>query len=311
MKTSITMAAVAALLALSVPRAASATPGVSIDSARLAPQPRTELRASIDKARLADPAAFRDVREILAHARETDKRARGRKAPLAAHLANLGTRSLLPLLELLAFDAPPLAPGETTRDRAVLERDIVEATGLPHDVRATPVLLALLARDADFQTTRTTAEAVGRLETPEAASALVSSANSAVGERATAIFAGMGWCHRTAVAQALAARLASHPDEALAAHLVKSLGRAGNAWAWKTLADRTEESAARETAARALVAAYVYYTGDVREAAAKALLVVDDSHAEALLQAARRGASPDAAAAIDDLARRLAENPTH
>jgi hypothetical protein len=113
------------------------------------------------------------------------------------------------------------------------------------------------------------------------------------------------------IAHTLADRLRGKPDDATAKHVVKSLGQVGNAWAWKTLADRGDEPAARETAAKALVAAYVQYGGEVREAAAKALLVVDDAHTTTLVEAARRGASPDVALALDELAQRLASNPTH
>lgn len=288
---------------------ASAAP-VGIDAAKLAPQTRSELRTNIDKARVSDPSAFKDVREIVAHAREADKRARGRKAPIALHLAGLGTKALMPLLELVAFDATPLAPNESAADRASVQRDIVEAIGLLKDARAMPVLVAVLAKEGDFATTRTAAEAVARLDSDDAANTLVATLGKATGERATAILAGMGACHRAVIARTLADRLASRPDDATAKHVVKSLGQVGNAWAWKTLSERGDEAAARETAARALVTAYVQYGGEVREAAAKALLVVDDSHTNALLEGARRGASPDVALALDELATRLASNPT-
>jgi hypothetical protein len=289
---------------------AAATPGISIDSAKLKPEARADLKASIDKARVTDATTFRDVRELVAHARELDRRARGRKAAISMQLAGLGQKALLPMLELVAFDAPPLAAGETAAERASVQRDLIEAIGLLHDVRATPVLLAILARDGDFDTTRTAAEAVARLESADAASALLAALGKASGDRATAILSGMGACHHKVIAEALGGRLNAHPDEAAARHVVKALGHVGNAWAWQTLADRSEEAAVREAAARALVGAYVYYTGDVREAAAKALLVVDDAHTTALLEAARRSASPELALALDELARRLAENPT-
>jgi hypothetical protein len=308
MKLMTTMATLLCGLALGAP--ASAAPGISIDAARLAPQTRTELRASIDKARALDPAAFHEVRDLVAKARDLDSHARGRKAPVSLRLAQLGTKALLPMLELVAFDAPALAPGETPADRASVSRDLVEAIGLLHDPRAMPVLVAVLARDGDFATTRTSAEAVARMDTDEAASALVASVGKATGERATAILAGMGSCHRAVVARTLADRLAARPDDAAARHVMKSLGHVGSAWAWKTLADRRDEAASRETAARALVSAYVQYTGEARDAAGKALLVVDDSHTNALIEAARRGASGDAALALDELARRFADNPT-
>jgi hypothetical protein len=300
-----------ALGGLSVASVASATPGIAIDSARLPPLARAELKASIDKARVSDASTFRDVRDVVAHAREADRRARGRKAPVALHLAGMGTKALLPMLELVAFDAPPLAAGETAAERASVQRDLIEAIGLLHDVRATPVLVAILAREGDFEATRTAAEAVARLETADAATALLAALGKASGERANAILAGMGACHRKVIADTLAMRLSARPDETTARHVVKALGKVGNAWAWPTLADRSDEAQVREAASRALVAAYVHYTVDVREAAAKALLVVDDTHTEALVEAARRGASADLALALDELARRLAANPTH
>ena len=300
-------------LALSAPGTASAAAGISLDAAKLPPQTRTELRASIDKARALDPAAFHDVREVFAKARELDSHARGRKAPISLRLAQLGTKALLPMLELVAFDAPALAPisrAETAADRASVSRDLVEAIGLLRDPRARPVLVAVLAREGDFATTRTSAEAVARMDDDEAANALVASLGKATGERATAILAGMGSCHRAVIARTLADRLAARPDDAAARHVMKSLGHVGSAWAWKTLADRHDEAASRETAARALVSAYVQYTGEVRDAAAKALLVVDDAHTVALIEAARRGAPADTAVALDELARRFAQNPT-
>ena len=310
MKLVISLATLLCGVALCAPGTASAAPGISLDAAKLAPQTRTELRASIDKARALDPAAFHEVRDLFARARELDSHARGRKAPVSLRMAQLGTKALLPMLELVAFDAPALAPGETSAQRASVSRDLVEAIGLLRDPRAMPVLVAVLAREGDFATTRTSAEAVARMDTDEAANALVASVSKASGERATAILAGMGACHRVVVAQTLADRLAAHPDEAAARHVMKSLGHVGSAWAWKTLADHGEEAASREVAARALVSAYVYYTGEARDAAAKALLVVDDSHTPALLEAARRGATGDVAIALDELARRFAQNPT-
>ncbi len=308
MKTVTTMATLLCGLALAT--TVSAAPSTSIDPAKLPAQARTELRANIDKARLSDPAAFRDVRDVFAGAREADRHARGRKAPTSLRLAGMGTKALLPMLELVAFDAPPLAPGETAAERASATRDLVEAIGLLRDTRAMPVLVAVLARENDFETTRAAAEAIARLDSAEAAATLVSSVSKASGERATAILSGMGSCHRSVVAQTLSDRLAAHPDDTVARHVIKSLGHVGGAWAWKSLPDRGEEAAARETAARALVVGYVKYDGEVREAAAKALFVVDDLHTNALIEAARRSAGAEVALALDELARRFAQNPT-
>jgi hypothetical protein len=307
-KIMITVASLLCGLALSA--SASASPGFAVDSTKLVASHRAALRTNIDKARLADPAAFHKVREIVAHAREADKQARGRKAPNSLRLAGLGSKGLMPMLELVAFDAPPLATGETAADRASVARDLIEAIGLLKDRRAMPVLVAILERESDAATTRTAAEAVARMDSDEAANVLVANVEKATGDRATAILAGMGSCHRTLVARTLAARLAAHPDDASAHPIIKSLGHAGSAWAWKTLSDRTEEAATRETAARALVTVFVQYAGEAREAAAKALMVVDDAHTNAFIEAARRGAPADTAVALDELARRFASNPT-
>ena len=309
-RTKIMLAAASLLCGLALSASASAAPGLAVDSTKLVASHRATLRANIDKARLADPTAFRDVHEIVAHAREADKHARGRKAPISLRLAGLGTKALMPMLELAAFDAPPLAAGETAADRASVTRALIEAIGLLRDARSMPVLVAILERDSDAATTRTAAEAVARMESDEAANVLVADVEKATSDRATAILAGMGSCHRTLVARTLADRLAAHPDDAAAHQILKSLGHAGGAWAWKTLSDRSEEAATREIAARALVTAFVRYGGDAREAAAKALLVVDDVHTNALIEAARRGAPADTAIALDELARRFANNPT-
>lgn len=310
-RTNMAITTAALLCGLALSTSASAAPGLALDSTRLVASQRATLRTSIDKARLADPAAFHDVREIVSHAREADKHARGRKAPSSLRLAALGTKALLPMLELVTFDAPALAPGETAAERASVARDVIEAIGLLKDARSMPVLVAILERDSDPATTRTAAEAVARMDSDEAANVLVANVAKATGDRATAILAGMGSCHRTVVAKTLADRLAAHPDDAAAHQLIKSLGHAGSAWAWKTLSDRSEEAATRETAAQALVTAYVQYGGEAREAAAKALLVVDDAHTSSLVEAARRGANAETALALDELARRFASNPTH
>jgi hypothetical protein len=267
---------------------------------------RVQLQRDISRARAADPATFRAVRKLAVSAKEHDKRARGGKAPLALHFRALGAKALMPMLEMVAFDAGAVPP----EARSSVRRDLVEAIGLLRDARAVPALTEVLAKDTDPAMTRTAAEALGRMDSPEAAAILVSSLAAAQGDRETAILAGMGSCHRDAVARALAAALAKAPEPAKAMVIARSLGRVGNAWAWRTLADRSEESAARATAAEALVAAYVTYRGEAREAFAKALLVVDAPESSALLERARRGASGETALALDALAQRIDANPT-
>jgi hypothetical protein len=232
------------------------------------------------------------------------------------HFKVLGQRALMPMLELLAFEGH--APADLTPSaRAALRVGLLEAVGIIRDARAVPVLARVALRERDVDTTRASADALGRIGTDEAFGALVAAlesadaAGAASGERVQALLLGVGSSRRIDGATLLAKRLDAHPDPATAKAAAKALGTAGNAWAWKTLASRTDEGAVREIAARALVKAYVGYAGEARTAASNALMVVDDVHTAALVTEARRTASADQTAALDELTARLAANPTH
>ncbi|HVH46593.1 MAG TPA: hypothetical protein VM925_29835 [Labilithrix sp.] len=101
-------------------------------------------------------------------------------------------------------------------------------------------------------------------------------------------------------------------NEEHGAIIAKSLGGVGNAWAWRTLSNQAEASATRAIAARALVDIYVSEknAADVREQAAKAILVVDAPSTPSLIARARTTASHDTLAMLDELERRFASNPT-
>ncbi|MBX3215800.1 MAG: HEAT repeat domain-containing protein [Labilithrix sp.] len=293
----------------------AATPGVAAAAPmspaafRMPAKSFAELSAQIAKARTVDPRAFVSVNGIVSHAPEADARARGRKAPVALYLAKLGPSALMPMLELLAVDAPRGIPAESAPG---LRRDLIEAVGLLKDARALPVLYAILDDTTeDAATVRTVTEAVARMGTDEAAARIVGALDASKdADRTRSILAGMGECRRLRVADALASRLRSTTDEATARAAARSLGRAGNAWAWKTVADRRDEAKIRETAARALVDAYVRRDGEARYAASNALMVVDAPETPALVAEAKKGASPETAKALDTLAARFARNPT-
>jgi hypothetical protein len=120
----------------------------------------------------------------------------------------------------------------------------------------------------------------------------------------------MGDCRRIRVTEAIAARLRTTNDDATARAAARSLGRAGNAWAWKTIADRSEESRIRGVAARSLVESYVRHTGEERMAASNALMVVDAPETLTFIADAKRGASPEVVKALDALEARFARNPS-
>lgn len=299
-----------ALGSAAVPKTARAAPvEVQIAAARMRAQEVADLRRDVARARTAEPRSFAAVSKIVARAPEADARARARKAPIALYVAKLGPSALMPALEMLAFALPRDVPAAAA---PALRRDLIEAVGLLHDGRSLAVLSAILDDPSEeLETTRTVSEAIARVGSDEAASRLLAAlASAGSGERARAILAGMGECRQSNVVEALAARLRSAGDDATARVTARALGRAGNAWAWRTMPDRGEEARIREIAARALVEAFVRHGGEARGAASNALMVVDAPQTPALISEAKKSAAPEVQRALDDLAARFARNPT-
>ena len=298
-------------LLLGATMTASAAHAAPIDAQtavfRMPSKPLPDLQKDVAKARAIDPRAFVAVSGIVSHAADADARARGRKAPIALYLAKLGPSALMPMLEMLAVEAPRGVPAASAPG---VRRDLIEAVGLLKDPRALPVLTSILGDSTeDAETTRTVAEAVARIGTDEAATHLLTALERSKADRTRAILAGMGDCRRLRVTEAIASHLRATNDESVARAAARSLGRAGNAWAWKTVADKTEEARIRETAARALVDAYVRRDGEARYAASNALMGVDAPATPALIAEAKKGASAETAKALDALAERFARNP--
>lgn len=264
-------------------------------------KPSVALKNDFARARQIDPAPFINVSTIVAAAPSAHAKARGRRAPVAQQLARLGTAATLPMLEKLTEEQSP-----------VVRRDLIEALGLVGDARSTAVLGGIV-RDAaeDADTTRTTAEALARIGTDEAAAHLLGALDASSGApiRTRALLGGMGELRKARVTEAIAARVRTGDDDTVRI-AARALGRAGNAWAWKTLADKSEETRVRETAAKALVAAFVAHTGEARTAASNALMVVDAAITPSLISDARATANAETEAALDQLAERFAHNPS-
>jgi hypothetical protein len=314
MKLSLGLLAAITLATTTAP-ASAASVGLAVDASELPATSRSSLKADIEQARIETPDLFRQVHDVARRAGELDAAARRPGMPLTMHFKVLGPRALMPMLEMLAFEGH--APSDLTATaHAALRVGLVEAVGIVRDARAVPVLARIALRERDVDMTRASADALGRLGTNEAFTALVTALESAEsgatggGERVLALLAGVGSSRRVDGVKLLTKRLDARPDAVTAKAIARSLGTAGNAWAWKTLASRTDEATVRELAARALVKAYGAYSGEARMAASNALLVVDDVHTPSLIADARKGASPDNAATLDELAARFAKNPT-
>jgi hypothetical protein len=289
---------------------ARATSGVVLSSEALPVIVKARLESDVRRARAERPQAFLELRELYKRLPELDRRKRGRLAPVAQLLAGLGHGALLPMLEMLALDAPARADLTDSAWRA-LRVGLIDATGRLRDARARPIFEAILdGSESDELVVSTAAEALGRLGDDAAAKKLVLLAGTP-GPKQKAVLGGMGDCRRLSIASALADELARTKSAETAEIVVRSLGRVGNAWAWRTpavLKYSSEESEIRATAARALLAAFVRYEGRVRQAASNALLVVDDPKTLERIAAARRQV-PQVAPALDALARRVARNP--
>jgi hypothetical protein len=274
---------------------------------QLPAQELAALRREVAHARARDARPFSEVAKIVTLAPELNAAARARRAPIALYIAKLGPSALLPLLELLAIDPPRGLPEKSAQ---TMRQELIEAVGLLRNPRALRVLSPILEDAAeDIETTRAAAEAIARVGTDVAADELVAALATSTEDRARAVVSGMGECRRLRVIQAVAERLRTTTDEATARAAIRTLGRAGNAWVWPTIRDRAEELPIRETAARALVEAFIRHEGDVRTAASNALMVVDARETTALIAEAKRTAGPEAANALDALASRFANNP--
>ncbi|EYF00958.1 hypothetical protein [Chondromyces apiculatus] len=284
--------------------------GALLAPSRLAPAERTRLTADIAAARAAHPEAFKALAEVRRQLPALDESRRGRMASVTPLLKRLGADALYPMLDQLAVEGG--ARGELTETAWLTWRvSLLEATGMLRDARTAPVLTAILDAPAtDFEVMREAASALGKLGTDAAATKLTALA-ATEGPKQAAVLAGMGACRRHAVARALAASVAKTSDQATLRHVVHALGDVGSAWAWKTpvISASGEETATRAEAAKALVSAFVAHDGEVRRAAATAILVVDDPSTPALIQASRQNASPETLAALDTLARRFAASP--
>jgi hypothetical protein len=298
--------------------AAALTTALGIDSARaegvtnvrqLDAAQRSVLVAKISQAKAQQPGAFAAIAKAPAMAIDLDRNKRGRFAPLGRHFRQLGKSALMPMLEMLAVSGPRRAE-LTDGAWLALRVGLIEGVGAQRAPIAQPVLNAILDGETDYWVVRAAAEAIGRYGDDASAKKLVALAKTA-GPKQNAVLSAIGDCRRRVVAETLSNMLRAPASDAQARLVIDALGDVGNSWAWKTpnVAKYGEESAVRAAAAKALVAAFVKYDGQLRQQAQKAILLVDDPSTPALVAAAKASASPAARAALEKLATKLDQNP--
>ncbi len=317
MSTRKTCAAIGSALLIFGALLSHASPAIAAEGVLIAPghlglKDRNALSADVQAAKSAHPLAFAAVSELRKRLPELDAQKRGRLAPISPMLRSIGAEGLFPMLAEIAVDASPR--GDLTDSAWKAWRiGLIEAVGSLRDPRAEPVIAAILSgSENDFAIIKAAASAFGKIGTDRVAARLIAMSKTE-GPKQKAIWAGMGDCRRTKIAAALAAALASKPEESTAKLLIKSLGDVGSAWAWKTpvIAVSGEESAVRKTAAKALMAAFIAYDSDLRGDITNAILVVDDASTPALIESAKKGAAPSLLSALDRLSVRFANSPLH
>lgn len=296
------------LLAVAMTTQAAAA-GLAIDGATLSNG--AELRAQIAAARSSHAEAFAAVAQVKSDADALfAKRRGGRVAPMGRTFKQLGPEALWPMLDLLAFDLGSGAPS-TEGGRLSLAVGLLDAVGARQDGRSAAVLEAIVSLEtAHPLVTAEAARAYGFLQTDRVAARLVDLARKS-GAHARAVREGMGSCRRIVVAQLLADALAASTDVREQIELSRALADVGNAWAWQTpgVTARSEERDVKLIAARALVQSYVERTGDARQAASNAVLVVGSHDTLALVAAAMRRATPEQHTALAELKARFERNP--
>jgi hypothetical protein len=297
--------ALGAALSLAAP-AASAAEGLLARPAQLPAPARAALQKEIDADRAVHPAAFAAVRAVHGVRPEVYRRFRNPQPLAVPELRALGKDGLLALLSELAFDGQPTA-GMTEPERSALHVGMIEAVGLLRDARSGPVLRAVLEGGTrDAAVLQAAADALGRLCGDGELGALTAHTAAADPRRQAAIH-GLGQCRRVEAARHLGGLLGAATDVAEVERAANALATVGSSWAWKALGPAAEATGlgVREAAARALVAALPRYAGDTRARVASAIVMVDHPALPTLLATTRVRATPELAAVIDDILKKI------
>lgn len=279
-----TVAVGAALLVLSAPARAD---GIAVAPGALNNEASAKLKAQIEAARSANPAAFAAVQNVKGHRPEHYRNNRNPFPTVSRELRGLGPAALMPMLEALAFAAPERG-SLTDAEWDALAVGMFEAVGMLRDARARPVLLAAFeAKGLRSAVRLAAARAAGRLGgDPE----LALLKKHAVAGDPLELFAihGLGQLRRLESAQHLAARLGSTKDAEVAHAAAQALGVLGSSWAWQAAGpDAAQQGlAVRKACAEALAPSYVKRGGKARVAIGEAILMVDHPDTVALLRAA-------------------------
>ncbi|MBL8920604.1 MAG: hypothetical protein JNJ54_17195 [Myxococcaceae bacterium] len=254
----------------------------------LTPADDAALRQHIAAAKKSAPQAFTAVQAVRAQMAAIDAKKRGRFAPVTPRL-NAIPDATWALAEALAVEGA-LDDALPRSAQVAWQTGLLEALGARRDGKTEAVLVAALDGATATEVLRSAADGLGRLGTDGAAAALVRSASQRSGAARDAVLAGMGSCRRLVVADYLARQLAVSTAEKEQLALIKALSVIGNEWALETPAGapvKAEVPQLRAIAAGALVKRFSESSGNVRQQAQDAILIVNAPETKLLLAQAR------------------------
>lgn len=245
------------------------------------------LDKAIAQAKQTNPSSFAAVEAVKAAVPTLDTKKRALFAPVTPRLKAIpnATWALANAVMngSLAADATPSA-------QIAWQTGVLEALGSQRDVATEPLLIAALTSAEQPEVVRSAAEALGQLGTDRANTVLIAQATSRTGAARIAVLAGMGSCRRVATADFLAKQLSLTVVEKEQLAIVKSLSLLGNEWALATPAGapvKAEVPQLRAIVAGALVKLFASSSGNVRQQASDAILVVSAPETKLLLAQVR------------------------
>lgn len=268
---------------------------------------KEELRALYDER----PELFEHTSLVKERVSQANRRRRGSLAHVAPIFRSLGPDALLPMLYMIATDEP-LESGLSLRAWVAYRGGMIEAVGRLRDPRSAPVLWAVLdGPDNNAVIIRAAAEGIAKLGDDAHLEKLIERTATASVEHRPLYVAALGSARRRASATLLAelAQGFDAADTQVAA--VRALGDVGNHWAWQTsqVAASGEQEEVQAIATHALLKVYLHAPRALSDEALKSLMLINFASAPALVEQARKSATPEQLVRIDVLSRRLANNP--
>jgi len=248
----------------------------------------TALQREIAAAKKTTPGAFAAVAQVRAQLATLDAKKRGRFAPVTPRLNSIANATWA-LADALAFDGK-LDEALPRSAHIAWQSGLLEALGDRREPRSEALLVAALQLELAPEVLRSAADGLGRLGTDGAAAALIASATERRGASRDAVLAGMGTCRRASVSAFLATQLSRSTTEKEQLALVKALSVIGNEWALETPAGapvKAEVPQLRAIAAGALVKLFSEASGNVRQQASDAILIVNAPETKVLLAQVR------------------------